>query len=268
MEQPGARSLSARELVLSLADSAREPRLSVARLVAAAELLDIDAGAVRVALARLVKQGVLEQAARGLYRIGRHGGELHRRVQAWDRVEDQVRRWDGRWLAVLTAQLGRSDKASLRARERALRLKGFAAAEPGLFVRPNNLRGGLAALREELVSLGLDSEALVLVIDQADPARPFEPSRLWDTAALERRYADNRRRLETSSARVAELDVQSAARETLLVGRAVMHDILIDPLLPETLVDVAARTRMIESMRAYDRLGKRCWRAFYRALPG
>ncbi|HEX7035859.1 MAG TPA: type IV toxin-antitoxin system AbiEi family antitoxin domain-containing protein [Pseudomonadales bacterium] len=267
MDPTALQTLSAPELVLTLADSVPEPRLAAAQVVAAAQLLGIDAGAVRVALARLVKQGVLEQAERGVYRLGRRGSELHRRVLAWDRVEDQVRRWDGRWLAVLTAQLGRSDKAGLRARERALRLKGFAEAQPGLFVRPNNLRAALPALRDELVGLGLDREALVVVIDQADPTRPFEPERLWDTAALERRYADDRRRLEESTARVAELDVQSAARETLLVGRAVMHDILIDPLLPETLVDVAARRRLIAAMRAYDRLGKRCWRAFYRALP-
>lgn len=261
------KTLSARELVLSLADSVAEPRLSAASLVAAAALLDIDPGTVRVAVARLVKQGVLEQRERGIYGLGRRGDGLHRRVLAWSRVEDQLVRWDGRWLAVLTAHLGRSDKLALRARERALRLRGFADARPGLAVRPANLAADLPALRAELVELGLPAEALVVRLDETDPDHPFDPAALWDTGSLERRYADNSARLAASSARLAALDVPSAARETLLIGRAVMRDILTDPLLPESLVDVAARRRMIEAMRAYDRLGKDCWRRFHRALP-
>jgi phenylacetic acid degradation operon negative regulatory protein len=260
-------TLSAPELVLSLADSVAEPRLSAASLVAAAALLGIDPGAVRVAVARLVKQGILEQRERGIYHLGQRGGGLHRRVQAWAQVEDQLVRWDGRWLAVLTAHLGRSDKAGLRARERALRLRGFATARSGLAVRPANLAAHLPALRGELVELGLHPDALLVRLDEADPDHPFDPAVLWDVASLERGYADNCTRLAASTARLAELDVQSAARESLLVGRAVMRDILTDPLLPASMVDAAARRRMIDAMRAYDRLGKACWRRFQRSLP-
>lgn len=258
--------LSAPELVLSLADAAPEPRLSAANLVAAGALLDIDSGAMRVAVARLVKKGVLEQSARGEYRLGSRGVELHRRVQSWHRLEDQLAPWGGGWLGVLTGHLGRSDKSGLRARERALRLKGFAAALPGLSVRPANLRTGLADLRAELTELGLDPLALLIGIAEGDPVNPFDPEALWDVAGLERRYADNCRHLAQSTGRITALDTQSAARETLLVGRAVMRDILHDPLLPEGMVDTALRRQMIEAMQTYDRLGKDCWRAFYDSL--
>lgn len=259
-------TLTAPELILSLADAAPEPRLSSAELVAAGALLGIDAGAMRVALGRLVKKGVLVQQTRGVYRLGGRGGKLHRRVQDWYRVEDQLAPWKGDWLAVFTAHLGRSDKAGLRARERALRLKGFAAARPGLAVRPANLRAPLGALRGELTDLGLDPDALVVGVDRVDPWHPLDPCTLWDLAALEQRYLDDCARLERSTDRLTRLDVQSAARETLLVGRAVMRHILTDPLLPEEMVDAALRRRLIEAMKAYDRLGKTCWRAFYSAL--
>jgi phenylacetic acid degradation operon negative regulatory protein len=259
-------ALSAPELILTLADSTTQPRLTAAGLVAAGALLGIDAGAIRVAAARLVKKGVLEQRTRGVYGLGRRGGEMHRRVQAWHRVEAQLAPWDGRWIGVFTGHLGRSDKSGLRARERALRLKGFAPARPGLAVRPANLRAHLPELRLELAELGLDPDALVLGIDLPDPHHPFDPRALWDTAALERRYLEHCAHLQASTARVPELDVQSAARETLLLGRAVMRDILTDPLLPEAMVDTARRRQMIEAMVAYDRLGKGCWRAFYRSL--
>jgi phenylacetic acid degradation operon negative regulatory protein len=259
-------TLSAPELILSLADSAPRPRLTAANLVAAGALLGIDAGAMRVAAARLVKKGVLEQQSRGVYRLGGRGGELHRRVQAWHRVEDQLAPWEGRWICVFTGHLSRSDKSCLRTRERSLRLKGFAAARPGLAVRPANLRTPLPALRGELTQLGLDQDALVLGIDGPDPEHPFDPEALWDIAGLERRYQDNCARLEASTERLPGLDAQSAARETLLVGRTVMRDIVTDPLLPEVMVDTVLRRRMIEAMVAYDRVGKDCWRGFYRSL--
>lgn len=258
--------LTAPELILSLLDSSPQPRLTAAGLVAAGELLGVDAGAVRVAAARLVKRGVLAQDGRGVYVLGQRGAKLHRRVLGWHRVEEQTAPWDGRWIAVVTGHLGRSQKSALRGRQRALRLKGFAEARPGLAVRPANLRGSPAALRRELLELGLDAEALLLGVDAGDPDLPFDARTLWDTPALERRYADQIQALAASMARLPGLDTQTAARETLLLGREVMRDILRDPLLPEALVDVAARRRLIAAMRAYDRLGKRCWRDFYRLL--
>ena len=60
------------------------------------------------------------------------------------------------------------------------------------------------------------------------------------------------------------MDVADLACETLLVGRAVTRDILLDPLLPEALVNTALRREMIEAMRAYDRRGKAFWRNFLR----
>ncbi len=259
-------TLSARELILSLADSARAPRLSAAGLVAAGALLGIDAGAMRVAAARLVKQGVLAQEGRGVYVLGRRGSGMHRRVLDWQRVEAQLAPWDGRWIGVLTGHLGRSDKSSLRSRERALRLKGFAAVRPGLSVRPANLAAGLAELRADLVDLGLEHDALMVRIDAGDPEQPFDPAALWDVGGLERRYAENRARLAASTARIGTLSVQAAARETLLVGRTVMRHILTDPLLPDAMVNAMLRRDMIGDMVLYDRLGKDCWRVFYRSL--
>jgi phenylacetic acid degradation operon negative regulatory protein len=221
---------------------------------------------MRVAVARLVKKGVLKQHGRGVYQLGNRGDILHRRVQAWHRVEEQLTEWNGRWLGVLSGHLMRSDKSALRSRERALRLKGFAAAAPGLAVRPANLRPTLAEVRSELLDLGLDREALVVGIDAADPDQPFDPAALWDTAGLEKRYRSHIEGLAASVARLPDLDVQSAARETLLLGRAVMRDVLVDPLLPEALIDAASRRRMIAAMVDYDVRGKACWRAFYGAL--
>ena len=148
--------MTARELVMALFDSAREPVLSVAYLVAAAALFDIDARALRVALTRLVKAGVLISPRRGEYTVGAAGEALHARVRHWERVEDDVVPWSGSWWMVDVAALGRADRAALRRRERALRLRGFSGDTTGTWWRPANLNRDVGTLHEELVSLTRD----------------------------------------------------------------------------------------------------------------
>ena len=49
--------LSARELILTLIDSAASQSLSARYFVAAGQLFDMDSGSMRVALGRLVREG-------------------------------------------------------------------------------------------------------------------------------------------------------------------------------------------------------------------
>jgi phenylacetic acid degradation operon negative regulatory protein len=261
-----APSLSAPELILSLLDAAPDATLTATRMVAAGDLLGIDPGALRVAAARLVKKGVLAQPARGVYRIGARGGHLQRAVLEWAQVESRLKPWKGDWIGVFTAHLKGTDRAVRRARARALRLRGFVETVPGLAVRPANLRLDPATLREELLGFGLDEAALVLEIGACEPPHVIDPGALWNREILERGYRANIDRLVASTARIADLDAFGAARETLLLGRKVMRDILLDPLLPDGLVDSRLRSAMIAAMKRYDALGKGCWRTFYREL--
>ena len=256
--------LSAPDLILSLLDSAPRPQISAASLVAAGALFGIDSRTIRVAAARLVKNDVLTSAARGVYSVGERGDRLHRAVVSWADVESGIKPWRGEWVAVYQAHLKRANKTAVRARERALRLKGFAAVDAGLAVRPANLRLSLAGVRDGLIDLGLDPSANLFLITQTEPAAGFE--RLWDTAALEARYAKHLHDLQRSIRRLPSLDTFAAAQETLLVGRGVTRDIVLDPLLPREMIDTDLRGEMIQAMKAYDVLGKRCWRAFYAAL--
>ena len=61
------------------------------------------------------------------------------------------------------------------------------------------------------------------------------------------------------------LDPEGAAIETLFLGRAVTRDILLDPLLPDELVDAGLRKAMVDAMQRYDRRGRAFWREFYRS---
>jgi phenylacetic acid degradation operon negative regulatory protein len=259
-----ADSLSARELILALMDSTAARTLSASYLIAAGRLFDMDPGSVRVALARLVRDGSLENEERGTYGLGSRAGTLHTLVRNWSRAETAVRAWRGGWLAVLVAHLSRRDKTRVRGTERALSLFGFAEAQAGFWIRPDNLSHELDAARHALIQLGLDEQAVALRISELAPSQAIDPTRLWDREGLERRYRRNLERLGQSRERLAELDDAEAARETLLIGRQITRDILLDPLLPEELVDAALRGRMMAAMRDYDRLGRDYWREFYR----
>ncbi len=256
--------LTARELILTLIDSAAGTTLSARYFVAAGQLFGLDASSVRVALGRLVRDGSLVQAERGSYSLGTRGGTLHRLVRNWARVEASLKPWRGGWLTIVTGHLPRSDKTRRRSRERALRLFGFAESMPGLWVRPDNLVSDVAEVHDALLELGLDAEAVAGVFSQMRPDHAIAPSRLWDRLLLETRYVRHLEALSDSSERLPLLGPEQAAIETLLLGRTVTRDILLDPLLPDELVDTALRKRMIAAMRAYDRQGRSFWRAFHR----
>jgi len=254
------------ELVLSLFDSAVRPDIDVGRLIAAGSLFDIDPRTVRVALARLVRSGVLASRGRGRYGLGPAGGSVHAAVVSWSSYESLVRAWDGRWIAVEFGHLPRGERRRVRKRERALRLNGFASASASLWLRPANLALTTASMRERLVDLGLEREAWVFVIADEDAAPNAVFRSLWDAHALEAGYRGHLKTLEQSMERLDRLSVADAARETFLLGRAAMHAILVDPWLPDELVDAGLRTQLVAAMRQYDRLGKASWRSFYASL--
>ena len=116
----------------------------------------------------------------------------------------------------------------------------------------------------EVDELGLDEQALTATLADIEPAGALQPESLWDRKALEQRYVAQLEALAESTVRLSGLESVAAATETLLVGRAVTREILLDPLLPEELVDTDLRRQLVEAMRRYDRAGKTFWRALYK----
>ena len=68
--------------------------------------------------------------------------------------------------------------------------------------------------------------------------------------------------LADSTTRLSHMHDQDAAKESLLVGRTVSRDILLDPLLPQQLINVKLRQTLMQNMRTYNRLGRSLWRRF------
>ncbi len=260
------RPLTARAIVLDFISNRAPREISARAVLAAGAVFGFSAQNLRMALMRLVDQGVAVNATRGRYRLGAPGETMRVEVRKWKRVADLVRPWSGGWVGVYGAEIARSDRAAIRRHEQALRLRGFREFSSGLWIRPANLRDSVAELRVHLAALGLHRDAIVVGLSDFDEAARVRASNLWDTAALERAYGALRGALDASQAKVARLPLEAAAAETLLLGREVIRHINLDPLLPEELMPQRPLRELVRAMIGYDEIGREIWRRFMREI--
>jgi len=173
-------------------------------------------------------------------------------------------RWEGGWVGVLTQAAG-SGRTRRRGDARALAFLGFARLAPGLWVRPDNLRGGVAELRAALLELGLDRHVPVLGLSELDSATDARARSLWNAETLLAEARQAREALERSAARLERLSPAAAMVETFLVGGRAIRQIALDPCLPEAIAPEHERRALVAAMREYDRAGRASWREFMRA---
>jgi len=249
---------TAKRIILELLSATDGHEAASSSLVGAGKLLGVAENSVRVTLTRLVADGTLELTGRGSYQLGRSAAALTRQVTSWRELERQVRRWDGAWVCVQAGTTG-GDRGAARRRERALRLLGFRALDRTLSLRPDNLEGGVPALRERLYALGLEDRALVFRAAEFDDDTAGRARRLWDADRLTQAYHQTRDRIDRWLVAVTDLPPRTAAREAFFFGGDVLRMILFDPLLPEPLVDVAARRALVDAARRLDTAGRRLW---------
>jgi len=255
--------LSAKSVAIDLLSTmpSRYP-VAVAALLSAAATLGIGENSMRVALARLRARGLVESDERGLYRLSSAAEPVNRQVRSWRSIEQSVNEWDGSWVAVETSGLPRGDRRGSRKRSRALQLLGFEALSAALRVRPNNLVGGVPAVRQRLAVLGYAPAPVVFKLSALDPDTDLRARSLWDVSALEAGYAAIRARLALSAERLSSLKIEEAMAESFRLGGEALRRIVLDPLLPEPIVDTDARRALVDEMRRYDRIGRDCWRAW------
>ncbi len=247
---------SAKALVLELLSVAPGHSASVGGLSRAAAVFGIADNNLRVTLARLKQSELIEAAGRGRYRLGPEARAVERQVRGWRDADRRLIRWKGGWIGVHTGGLARADRKAQRRRDRALRLNGFRELRPDLHVRPDNLRGGVGALRERLRALGLDALTFGVHGLGDDEARALS---LWDAAALDAGYRRMHAALCEAEGRLARLSLPDAARMSFELGGDAIRLIVLDPMLPAPIVDAVQRSALVETLRRFDDAGRRIW---------
>lgn len=255
-----------RDLILKFLLTRDDGVLSARDVISACALFGIRENSVRVALVRLAAAGMIEAAGRGTYCLGANAANLAEDVRDWRNTEARIGHWHGGWIVAHCAGLGRTDRAQLRSRERAFELVGFRELERELFVRPDNLAGGVGMVRKRLYKLGLETSAAVFLATEFDPMRESRARALWDGKALNRAYRKTAEKLRKWLTRIDEMEMEVAARESFLLGSAAIRQLVYDPLLPEPLVNVQERQAFIDILIRYDDVGHAIWQSL-RASP-
>jgi phenylacetic acid degradation operon negative regulatory protein len=238
--------------------------MPVRALVAAGSLFGIDENRVRVALTRLLTEGLVERDQRGAYRLRGSRG-VSALVTGWRRIEERTTRWDGGWLAVLSGDTTSANRprATKRQNDRALRLLGFERFQRGVAVRPANFSESFAATRSRLIDLGMHADCGLALLRELDGATESRARSLWDTTTLRRSYARAIARLEASRARLPRLPEARAMAESFRLGGDAIRQIVRDPLLPPPLMPAGELSALVRAMRAYDAAGRSSWRPFW-----
>ncbi|GHE62006.1 hypothetical protein GCM10019059_21850 [Camelimonas fluminis] len=252
---------SATTVVLDLLSARHGEPMSARDVCEGCVIVGLTEAVARVAITRLLRQKKVLRQGRALYALNTAGRPLQRDVSAWRQRLDNVAPWSGDWVAVHDAGVSRRDRTLLRRHHRALDLRGFRCWSGGLWLRPDNLRGGVTALREDLGALGLGAGAQVLVASGLTREQCACIHALWDVRALAADYADRLRMLEESGRRLPGLEPRAAARECLLLGRALIGQMLRDPLLPAEMTPDAPRRHLVAALEAYQTRSREIWRA-------
>ncbi|MEK8052754.1 PaaX family transcriptional regulator C-terminal domain-containing protein [Ideonella sp. DXS22W] len=265
-------SPSPRSLILNLlvgTESRGGEPLSVRELLAACAVFGLEGNAVRVALARGVAAGLLMATRRGVYALGPQARPIADEVHSWRATATRLAEWSGDWLAVHVGATGRSDRVALRARDRAFGFLGLAEFERGLHLRPDNLTGGIAALRQRLGALlPAGTEAgTAFVLRGLTAADQQRAESLWDSEALDARYRDATAQMAAWMDRAEGLPLDQAARESFGLGNDAIRHVVFDPLLPAPLVDGAARMRFFDTVARFDDLGQAIWQRLLASVP-
>ena len=259
------RHLTARELVLDFLSNRYPREMSAQEITGVGAALGFSEQSLRMALTRLVEGAVAVNPGRGRYRLSPSGEAMREEVRKWRNLGELAQPWSGAWIGVFDAAVPRSDRAALRRHERAMRLRGFRELQAGLWIRPANLRDSVAELRDHLRALGLHPAALVVGLhDLAEDARA-KATGLWDTAAMLARYRALTEELLASKIKLARLPLDTAAAESMVLGRDVIRHINLDPMLPEELMPNRALATLVRTMTDYDQQARQIWRDFMRA---
>jgi len=259
------RHLTARELVLDFLSNRYPREMSAQEILGVGAALGFSQQSLRMALTRLVEQAVAANPGRGRYRLSPSGEAMRQEVRKWRHLDELAKPWSGAWIGVYDASLPRSDRAALRRHERAMRLRGFRELQSGLWVRPANLRDSIAELRDHLRALGLHPGALVAGLYDLDDDARAKATSLWDTAAMLATYRALADELLASKTRLERLPLDSAAAESMVLGRDVIRHINLDPVLPEELMPNLPLTTLVRTMADYDQQARQIWRRFMRA---
>ncbi len=251
--------MNARRFVLDLLSAAPEGELRLDQISRGAEVMGVRQTAVRVALTRLTSEGRARRVRRGVYCVDASGDGIAAAVRGWRVLEASVVRWSGAWVGALLGSAGGGGASPDRGLFEGLGgLRRF-RDDAALYVRPDNLEGGVEGARRRLRALFGGAAVQVFGVSDLAPSDLDRCKQAFECEALNRRYAEGQRELARARAELERRSVEDAAAAAFVRGGEAISILLRDPLVPASWIDAPARRRYFAEVRRFDRFGRGLW---------
>jgi phenylacetic acid degradation operon negative regulatory protein len=254
--------LNARHLILDLLYASKNSTLSIKRILAAAELLGISDNGIRVAVARLNQENIIQAVERGVYQL------LEKKFDtsfiSLNKHPDMqtATTWNGKYVLVYTGTLGRVDRTALSKREKALRYYGFQELEQNVFIRPDNLTLNLSPLKTAVIQFGLDPDARFFQVSQLE--NETEVRDLWDIEELHQTYHAVQHAINDWFENYQTMTLAEAAKSAFYLGKSALFSLRADPLLPAEWIDTDARQQFELAVRKIEKQGQLLWQHYFK----
>jgi phenylacetic acid degradation operon negative regulatory protein len=229
---------------------------SVQDITSTGQLFGFSDNQIRVTLSRLVSRGVIEKLMRAQYRLCQTTDPINEFAERWRAGEARVKPWPKAiWLCI---HIVGSSLPATKA-EWALTNHGFIAVETGFWIRPDNLSTPATLLKQQLITLGLPANAIVIKNAQLEPSLAAMWLESFDASAIDARYRDMNEQLQDSLSQLPNLSITQAKKESFELGGRAIQVLAKDPLLPETLLSPVSRQQLWQTMRHSDEAGRHIW---------
>lgn len=252
-----------KKVILGLLHAGENRPLSVRAAIRACSLFELTENNVRVTLVRLSSDGLIQSPQRGMYVLGPAAQDMAGDVAGWRQSIKRLQTWQGDWLMLLAGSALQAERGEKKRRLRAIAMTGMRELQPGAWLRPDNLSGGVEALRERLWRLGLPRDTLVFRAGSLDDDADADARRLWTVRELTKTYTQQTLFLREWLSRWPAMDPEEAARECYLYGTEAIRQVVYDPWLPECMVDTQARAEFFETVLEYDQTGQKIWQELF-----
>src|SRR5690606_31682994 len=133
---------------------------------------------IRVAVARLNQENVIQAVERGAYQLLEKKFDTSFISLNKQPYIQTVTTWNGKYVLVYTGTLGRVDRASLSRRKESHRYYGFQEWEQTGFIRADDLTLRLSTLKAAVIRCRLDDDARFFQVSQLESET--EVRLLWD----------------------------------------------------------------------------------------
>lgn len=251
--------MTPKNLIVQVLSAGRGQVVSVEDFILVGNIFGFKSNAVRVALARLVKDFMVESDERGFYRLHPSHNPKDEWIYQWRLGVKRMRRWDGGWLGAsfLTRVSPKERQDSLKI----IRRFGFAEGIHEMWIRPDNLRTSLSSLRQALYGMGL-TQNMELFVCNGFSTRLVEHWKdlLWPLKQIKKQYHHLLQSIEKSQKKCPDMPLEQALLETFMLGGEIIYSLARDPLLPEEIASQDLLKKLTQAMLDYDRLGRHLWK--------